>query len=167
MKINEAKKETLPLSFVTSFMSEGWEKVGMLKEQKEAIHSSFSGTQPIEEIIQNLIDAYLICLGQIELYLNKDGTVEIPSEEELKLKENIVSSESFSASKKEIVETIGIPSNVNNISKAEIEEEKELENSQSKQQLSEDSEKPEAFEYFCDFDDPSGEPLTDKDIYNQ
>lgn len=83
MKIlrEEASKEKLPVSFLTDFMSKGWEEVGYLKEAIKAISTDFSETTKVEEIMQDLIDAYLVCIGQIELYLEDKNYVEYPEDE--------------------------------------------------------------------------------------
>lgn len=69
MKILKESKENLPITFLTNFVSEGWSKVGELKDQKEALSAEFKGTKKIEELLQDLIDAYLVCIGQIEQHL--------------------------------------------------------------------------------------------------
>lgn len=79
--LKEAKKEELPVAFITSFVSDGWEKVGILKEEIEAIKKEFSNTKKAEELIQALIDAYLVCIGQMEQYLADSKNIEVPAEE--------------------------------------------------------------------------------------
>lgn len=83
MKIlrEEATKEKLPVSFLTDFMSKGWEEVGYLKEASAAINRDFSDTAKVEAILQDLIDAYLVCIGQIELYLEDKDYVEYPEDD--------------------------------------------------------------------------------------
>ena len=71
--LKEAKKEELPISFLTDFISRGWDQIGQLKETLAAIKGEFTGTKKVEEILQPLLDAYLVCVGQLELHLqNKD-----------------------------------------------------------------------------------------------
>ena len=41
MEVLKESKEKLPVAFVTAFVSEGWEKVGFLKEELEAIKKEF------------------------------------------------------------------------------------------------------------------------------
>lgn len=81
MKILKEAKESLPVSFITSFVSDGWEKVGILKEEIEAIKNEFKGTDKVEELIQALIDAYLVCIGQMEQYLADKNGIELGQEE--------------------------------------------------------------------------------------
>lgn len=87
MKIlkEEAVKEKLPVSFLTDFMSKGWEEIGYLKEASAAINRDFSDTAKVEGILQDLIDAYLVCIGQLESYMSDKNYVEYP-EDDLKPK---------------------------------------------------------------------------------
>ena len=78
MKILKEAKENLPGVFITSFVSDGWDKVGLLKEQLEAIKREFKNTAKIEELIQGLIDAYLVCIGQMEQHLVDKDYIEFP-----------------------------------------------------------------------------------------
>ena len=67
-KLTESK-EKLPISFLTDFVSRGWDDVGYLKETIKSISESFSGTKKVEELLQALVDAYLVCIGQLEAHL--------------------------------------------------------------------------------------------------
>ena len=67
-KLTESK-EKLPVSFLTDFVSRGWDDVGYLKETIKSISESFSGTKKVEELLQALVDAYLVCIGQLEAHL--------------------------------------------------------------------------------------------------
>jgi len=73
-------KEQLPLSFLTDFVSRGWENIGMLKQEIAAIKEEFSGTKKVEELLQNSVDAYLICVGQLELHMQNKDYLEFPEE---------------------------------------------------------------------------------------
>lgn len=81
--INEAKKEILPIDFITSFISRGWNEIGSLKTDINSIKQVFKNTTKVEEILQNLLDAYLIAIGQMELQLDKKEYLEIPDEKQL------------------------------------------------------------------------------------
>lgn len=76
--LKESKKENLPLDFITSFVSHGWEEIGNIKAQIEGINTSFKGTTKVEGILQELVDAYLICVGQLEQFMNDKDYVELP-----------------------------------------------------------------------------------------
>ena len=203
MKINESK-EKLPVSFLTDFVSKGWEEVGYLKADIEAIKEAYSGTGKIEELIQGLIDAYLVCIGQMELHLNDKKYLDYPEESGLgdtkeNLKEGIELS--IEGDKVEIstdpetavtvdpegdkiildnseVSTTEIPAAEADIP-AVVEPAEEpiaADNGEFNTPFEFDTpeaegvrkfEKPEVADFFVDFDDPVGEPVTEKDLYGE
>lgn len=79
MKINE-NKDNLPITYLTTLVSRGWEEVGMLREEIEAVKKEFKNTSAIEECVNNLIDAYLICIGTVEGILDNKKYVKFPEE---------------------------------------------------------------------------------------
>lgn len=89
MKIlKEAKKELLPVEFVANFISQSWDEVANLKASISGLKQSFTGTKEIEKILEDLLDAYLIAIGQLQQSLEKKDIV-IPTIE-TKLKEELV-----------------------------------------------------------------------------
>lgn len=150
LKEEQINKEALPITFITSFVSRGWEEVGMLKEQIKALKDEFGGKsiEKVEEIFQGLIDAYLINIGQLELFLQENNYVEVPDVEEIKVEEPEEEKETEDTKDEEEIEEV-----------IETEEETEVEETETPRDF-------EAFEYFVDFDEPEGEALTDKDLYN-
>lgn len=89
MKIlKEAKKELLPVEFVANFISQSWDEVANLKANISGLKQSFTGTKEIEKILEDLLDAYLIAIGQLQQSLEKKDIV-IPNTE-TKLKEEFV-----------------------------------------------------------------------------
>ena len=163
--INESKKEKLPIDFITQFVSKGWDEVGMLKASKDAIKATFKETTKVEGIIQDLIDSYLVCIGQMELYLDKKDYLDIPEaselneavndNEDLKLQEDLElkNSGDFDVEVKQ----------EDNKVKIEIEPETEEEDEEDE---TEDKEvaKPDAFEYFMDFAEPTPDDEADQAI---
>lgn len=79
MKINE-NKDNLPITYLTTLVSRGWEEVGMLRDEIEAVKKEFKNTSAIEECVNNLIDAYLICIGTVEGILDNKKYVKFPEE---------------------------------------------------------------------------------------
>ena len=162
--INESKKEKLPIDFITQFVSKGWDEVGMLKASKDAIKATFKETTKVEGIIQDLIDSYLVCIGQMELYLDKKDYLDIPeaselneaanTDEDLKLQEDLElkNSGDFDVEVKQ----------EDNKVKIEIETKEEEE----QEEETEDKEvtKPDAFEYFMDFAEPTPDDEADQAI---
>lgn len=88
MKIlKEAKKELLPVDFVANFISQSWDEVANLKANISGLKQSFTGTKEIEKILEDLLDAYLIAIGQLQHSLEKQDII-IPTAE-TKLKEEL------------------------------------------------------------------------------
>lgn len=177
MKILKESKENLPIAFLTDFISKGWEEVGYLKADIEAIKEAYKGTKPIEGLIQDLIDAYLVCIGQLEAHLHDNKYLEYPEEsglsgtkleEELELK---ISSDKIEI-KTEKMTPVDVNAEDDIITIGIDEDATEDEIEPPVQPESKDNEptvKPgEAFEYFVDFDEPdlSQPKLTDEDLYN-
>lgn len=157
LKEQQIRQDELPITFITSFVSRGWEEVGMLKEQIKALKAEFKNVDKIEEILQGLIDAYLINIGQLELFLHENEYVEVPAIEETSDKKE---DEEVSTSEEESEE---VEPEVKVIEVEAPAEESEPEGRVVMQPAPKDF---EAFEYFVDFDDPTGDPLTDDDIYD-
>lgn len=163
MKILKEAKENLPIAFLTDFISKGWEEVGYLKADIEAIKETYKGTKNIEELIQNLIDAYLVCIGQLEAHLQDKNYIEYPEESGL-LKEDFdikVKEDSI-----EIVseENLAVENQDDKVIITELEDEEDKAEVATKEVKDEDS-----FEYFVDFEDPDmSEPrITDKELYGE
>ena len=166
--INESKKEKLPIDFITQFVSKGWDEVGMLKASKDAIKTTFKETARVESIIQDLIDSYLVCIGQMELYLDKKDYLDIPEaselneavndNEDLKLQEDLElkNSGDFDVEVKQ----------EDNKVKIEIEPKEEEPETEEEEEETEDKEaaKPDAFEYFMDFAEPTPDDEADQAI---
>ena len=77
---NEITQEPIPVSFVTDMMSKGWDEVGYLKEAAAAIKETYMDTAKVEELMQDLMDAYLVFIGQLELYLDKEADIATSTE---------------------------------------------------------------------------------------
>lgn len=78
-------KEELPIEFITTFISKGWDEIGTLKASTEGILKDFVGAEKVAEILQDLSDAYLICIGRLQGYLHNAEYIdlpEVPAEEE-------------------------------------------------------------------------------------
>ena len=157
-------KENLPVSFITDMMSKGWDEVGYLREASAAIKEEYNGTAKVEELMQDLMDAYLVFLGQLEAYLNKeeDITTNIEPEETPKPKKAAAKIED---EEKELPEA-----EIDIEPIEEVEEEEEVpvvatpaaKATPSMPVVAEDP-----FDFFVDFDEPDmTQPrLTDDELY--
>lgn len=93
-KILAEQKEKMPLSVVTSWIAKSWDEVGSITEMIKSIKASFTHTGNIEEYLQSIADAYLICIGQMEKFLQDKDYVEIPEGTE-EVKESLTESGSI------------------------------------------------------------------------
>ena len=192
-----ASKEKLPISFLTDFVSRGWDDVGYLKETIKSISESFSGTKKVEELLQALVDAYLVCIGQLEAhlqakdYLDTDIDNKLTEDVDIHIDSDEVSITNDSG---EEVATVPVKSAAEEASAecegqecdvlpAEVEipavvepaeEPIAADNGEFNTPFEFDApeadgvrkfEKPEVADFFVDFDDPVGEPITEKDLY--
>lgn len=149
MKLME-KKELLPLDFLTSSVSQGWSEVGNLKASLEGIKQTFSGTNKVEKVIQELIDAYLIYIGQLELLIDKKDYLELPDEKDLKapLSEDLEIAIKPEADK--VTLDITSTGKTETVTKPAEEEIVVLEPTT----VTSSTITGDPFEYFCDFEDP-------------
>lgn len=173
MKILKESKEALPIAFLTDFISKGWEEVGYLKADIEAIKEAYKGTKPIEDLIQDLIDAYLVCIGQLEAHLHDNKYLDYPEEsglsgtkleEELELK--VAPDQIVIKTEKTTPVEINEDDDLIIIGIDETAPEAEFEAPKAITAPAEPVGEP--FEYFVDFDEPdmSQPKLTDQDLYN-
>ena len=63
-------KEKIPTPFITNFIAECWGKIGDLNNQISSLNNS-TESKAVKSIIQNLIDTYLITIGNLESFLDK------------------------------------------------------------------------------------------------
>jgi len=141
-KLTENKKEKLPIDFLTSSASQGWSEVGNLKASLDGIKQNFSGTTKVEQILQDLIDAYLVYIGQLELLIDKKDYLELPDETDLKSK------------LAEDLEIIVKPENNKVVLDIKTTEDDAIAAEEPEQIIVANADKSAPFEYFCDFDDP-------------
>jgi len=190
-KLNESK-EKLPISFLTDFVSRGWDDVGYLKETIKSISESFSGTKKVEELLQALVDAYLVCIGQLEMHLQAkdylDTELGEKLEEDLEIKINDEGDVQVKADPDAVVAVdqneevcVGpdceVPPVEANIPPVEepVEDEpisddpldKPFDFDAPEADGVRKFEKPEVADFFVDFDDPVGEPVTEKELYGE
>lgn len=89
--LEESKKIKLPASFITDFIAKGWSEIGLLNDQIKGFKQEFTGGSKVTAILQELVDNYLICVGQLEELLAKgyDIVAQAPDQATKNLKENL------------------------------------------------------------------------------
>lgn len=194
-KLNEAK-EKLPISFLTDFVSRGWDDIGYLKETIKSINENFSGTKKVEELLQALVDAYLVCIGQLELHLQDKDYLDADLKEGLKESVDIHIEDGAVSVTNDAGEQVAevlidqaqqkqTDGNENEIPPAEanmpvvtepVNEPIAADDGEFNTPFEFDApeaegarkfEKPEVADFFVDFDEPVGEPVTEKELYGE
>lgn len=165
MNILKENKEKLPIDFLTQFVSNGWNEVGNLKASIEAIKATFKDTTKVEGILNELVDAYLIAIGQAELYMQDKNYIDQPEE----IKESLTESAELKEDTEQITEELP------DIKTLEMDKEEdipveEIQDTDLKPDLDIEesinfSDEAAKYEWFCDFDEPVGEKITDDDLY--
>ena len=143
-------KEDLPLDFITTFISKGWDEVGIIKASIASIKEAYKNTNKIEAILNDWLDSYLITLGQLEAYTQNEDLIDYPEE-----------FEGVNTDKDDV--EVEVPQDV-----TEVTFEKENTEEPAVDSLVvEPKEEAELFEYLADFDDIeiSPEPLTEEDLH--
>ena len=69
MKLNESK-DKIPATFITSYISDAWEKIGYINEDINAVKKEYSDTKIVVECLQDIVDAYLVAAGRLQAYLD-------------------------------------------------------------------------------------------------
>ena len=160
-------QETLPVSFVTDMMSKGWDEVGYLREASAAIKETYKDTAKVEELMQDLMDAYLVFIGQLELYLHNEENIVAPAEEP----EEKADAEEKNTEKAKVEE----PKGPVEMPKPELPEaDFDIEPLVEPAPFKEPDPRPAAetsdpFEFFVDFDEPdmTQPALTDAELYDE
>lgn len=81
MILNE-KKQKLPEIFLSTYISDAWDRIATLKADIDGIKAEYSDTKDVEEVLNDLIDTYLILVGTFENKLKSIGSnVEIVRKE--------------------------------------------------------------------------------------
>lgn len=197
-KLTESK-EKLPISFLTDFVSRSWDDVGYLKETIASIKESFSGTKKVEELLQALVDAYLVCIGQLEAhlqakdYLDTDIDNKLTEDVDIHIEGNEVHIADDSGEEVAIIpveptaEEAPVECEGPECEVPPVEVEMPVVTEPVEKPIAADDgefntpfefdapeaegvrkfEKPEVADFFVDFDDPVGEPVTEKELYGE
>ena len=137
-KINVTK------DWLTELEIKGWQEIEYLQAQIANLAEDALSTQ-LRQLFKNLLTSYYVFTGGVETLASEPTEqIEIP-----KLKAPIDE----------------LDVEVNTDTEVEFEEVPEL-TGFANEAPEEDYEISDPFEYFVDFDDPVGEPITDKDLYN-
>ncbi len=164
VKLNESK-EKIPTSVITDLVSRAWEEIGLIKANIDQLGKAYSGVSKLTDTFEDLLDSYLIYVGQLEAFLADNNLIDYPEEKD-QINEKLELTEDVYASTVIERKPINIAINESNASKSvdallDADTEDNLEDA-------EEEIKDEA-DFFVDFDEPDlSEPkLTDEDVYGK
>lgn len=144
--LNESKQD-LDMNVVAALNAEAWNMVVTLRTQKESLGKDFKGAKQLTAALEELEEAYLIYLGQLETIL-AEGGMEIGEPEDKK--------EEVKESLKEELETLIINEPIVNVIVNTPPESEDFEAECESCEEEKPANNGEAFEFYCDFDDPVG-----------
>lgn len=168
-------QDDFPTTLLTSLVSEGWDRIGILKEQISNIKEdpAFKDYQCLTDIIQDLVDAYLVCVGQMECLLHNSDAISDKNDVGVVAIDNVAAVTEPNVSGTQIVANpnLNVPEEKEVTGEIEdnkfvpdepVEEPVKISVKETPKTVEVDS------EYFVDFDEPddSEKSYTDEDIYD-
>ena len=136
MEYTLKEKLSATKSFVDSLTEKSWQEIEHLQIQLANLTDT-KDSKKVKQLLKNLLTSYYIFVGGLENLDNSSNQ-----------------------------EPVEIHEPVANTTVMEYEPEVATENEDITIVSPTEPEFSEPFEYFVDFDEPVGEPLTDKDLYN-
>lgn len=143
MEYNLKNKVQVTKEFLSNLTTKGWQEIDHLQNQIANIEDENSYVIPL---LKNLLTSYYVFVGGLENLDDAPVTVKVAQ-----FTDKVCTDKELTT-----VATAEPQVNLNN-----KEEPVELDS-----QAVTNPDLIEPFEYFVDFDEPTGEPLTDDDIYN-
>lgn len=176
MTKNEQEEE-FASSLVFSNISKSWDEIATLKAQIREFKLA-KKNQKLIDIFQDLLDSYLIFVGRLEQFADKKDFIDLPKEDELKEDVNIeIKVTSDEPTNTEVKKEIPEVTSTESIPVPEEEIDKYLSDEDFIDPPTEPIKQPAKkvapeianndTEYYVDFDDPTGEPLSDADLYDE
>lgn len=141
MEYNLKDKIVVDETFISDLIAKNWQEVESLQQQVANIDTSTKLGAKMAELLKNTCTSYYVLIGCLENLADgaEVSPVDLPAEPEVKSNPQLEPDFEFG--------------------EVEI-----LVDSDDLYRVPEEDFEP--FEYFVDFDEPTGEPLTDKDLYN-
>lgn len=155
--------------FIADLVAKGWSELSVLNETIKSI-DNLDNADKVKAILQELADAYLVCIGQLEgivlpeshvasVVAETEPATEVAAVEPVTNEPEVVVQPVAESVKDDfladiITEDVEVVNNV----VADTLEEPKSETSDS------DSKEHETWDYFCEFEDSSGLKISDDDI---
>lgn len=140
MNIELKDKIPVTIDLLNELASKGWQEIEYLQTQL----ANLDDNQALKQLLQNLITSYYVFVGGLE---NLQAGTTIPTDVSIDIIEQPV------------------PAKVEYQEKAKEAEIPDLTNYCQNEVTATTILDSEPFEYFVDFDEPIGEPLSDEDLY--
>ena len=125
--------------FIDELTEKSWQEIEHVQSQIASLADTPEGNK-VAKLLNNILTSYYVLAGSLENFNINDTAISQPIE----------------------VASTELPNEII-IEKESVEI---VEPSEQEVTIEPESTVTEPFEYFVDFDDPIGEPLTDKDLYN-
>lgn len=122
--------------------AKSWQEIEHLQAQIANLAEGTTNNR-LYQLFKNLLTSYYVFVGGIETLASEVNTATVNDSEELPAKEFKVTENP----KTNAPETLALMNDI-------------------KEEDTDPGEVSEPFEYFVDFDEPIGDPITDKDLYN-
>lgn len=165
-------KEKMPVSFLTYMLSKSWDEIGNIKDQLFGLDNMYTDAEILRGPLEQLLDSHLIFAGQLEALVQGTGEIKIPEVDALVVPEKAapveVLPEDDLGSEPIVIEPVIEPKEPVVVVADDVELD---DNIDAKPEVKPEVKAPVKtfdtdFEYFVDFDDPVGEPITDADLYD-
>jgi hypothetical protein len=165
-------KEKMPVSFLTYMLSKSWDEIGNIKDQLFGLDSMYTDAEVLRAPLEQLLDSHLVFAGQLEALVQGTGEIKIPEVDAPAVPENDAPVEALPeddlGSEPIVIEPVIEPKEpvVAVANDAELDNDIEVKSEVKPEIKAPVKTFDTDFEYFVDFDDPVGEPLTDADLYD-
>lgn len=135
-------------NFINDLIAKGWEDSESIQNQIDCIEADSEIAAKTVKLLKDLLTSYYVFTGCLESLANEPIEATKTSEPEKAAEPEVIVPEKLTIIPEEPVKANNEP-DIDFFSELDI-----------------DSADSEPFEYFVDFDEPVGEPLTDEDLYN-
>lgn len=135
-------------NFINDLIAKSWEDSESIQNQINSIDTDSAIATKTVKLLKDLLTSYYVFTGCLESLTNEPIEATKTSEPEKAAEPEVIVPEKLTIIPEEPVKANNEP-DINFFSESDI-----------------DYADSEPFEYFVDFDEPVGEPLTDKDLYN-
>ena len=140
MEYNLKEKIEITPAFIEDLISKSWQEVESVQQQIANVNTSTKLGNEVAKLLKNMCTNHYVLIGCLEALMDEPADVEANTD-----------SSAMIADKQTAIE-------------ATVDEVQELMTDIANEPIEADP-NFEPFEYFVDFDEPTGDPLSDEDLY--